>query len=88
MPSALNKNDISHTSRSLSTITFAYMNPDYRKPLILFVASFVLIGLGMASKLFHWLPINVSGVIFGAGMLVQLFSILWLIFTIMRPQKK
>jgi hypothetical protein len=64
------------------------MNPNYRKPLILFVASFALIGAGMACKLWHLLPVNISGTIFGAGMLVQLFSILWLIFVILKPKKK
>ncbi|RKR81909.1 hypothetical protein BDD43_2071 [Mucilaginibacter gracilis] len=64
------------------------MNSTYRKPLIIFIASFALIGLGMASKIMHWLPIQVSGTIFGAGMLVQLFSILWLIAVILKPKKK
>jgi len=64
------------------------MNLKYRKPLILFVASFLLIGVGMACKIWHLLPINLSGTIFGAGMLVQLFSILWLIFVILKPEKK
>jgi len=64
------------------------MNPKYRKPLILFVASFGLIAIGMASKIMHWLPIQASGTIFGAGMLVQLFSIVWLIFVILKPVKK
>lgn len=64
------------------------MNVKYRKPLILFVASFLPIAVGMAFKVMHWLGTGVSGVIFGAGMLVQLFSILWLIVVIMKPEKK
>jgi hypothetical protein len=61
------------------------MNPKYRQPLILFVASFVLVIGGMAFKVMHWPG---AGIVFGAGMLVQLFSILWLIYVIMKPGKK
>ncbi|EHQ27906.1 hypothetical protein [Mucilaginibacter paludis] len=64
------------------------MNPQYRKPLILFVASFIPVVAGMACKVMHWLPVSAGGTLFGAGMLVQLFSILWLIAVILKPRKK
>ncbi|OCX50844.1 hypothetical protein BEL04_19140 [Mucilaginibacter sp. PPCGB 2223] len=61
------------------------MNPKYRKPVTLFLASFLLIGLGMLSHVQHWPG---DDIIFGAGMLVQMFSILWLIVVIIKPEKK
>jgi hypothetical protein len=64
------------------------MNPKSRKPIILFIASFLPVILGMACKVMHWLPVGIAGTIFGAGMLVQLFSILWLIAVILKPEKK
>lgn len=64
------------------------MNPKYRKPLILFVASFIPVIAGMACKVMHWLPVSAAGTLFGAGMLVQLFSILWLIAVILKPGDK
>jgi hypothetical protein len=63
------------------------MNPKCRKPLILFIASFALIGFGMLLKVMHWFGTAVAGTLFGAGMLVQLFSIVWLIYVILRPGK-
>jgi len=42
----------------------------------------------MACKVTHWLPVNAAGTLFGAGMLVQLFSILWLIAVILKPKAK
>jgi len=61
------------------------MNSKYRKPIILFLASFLPIVLGMVSRALHW---PCSDIIFGAGMLVQMFSILWLIVVIIKPEKK
>jgi hypothetical protein len=61
------------------------MNPKYRKPVILFLASFLLIGLGIVSRVNH-LP--AADITFGAGMIVQMFSILWLIVVIIKPVKK
>jgi hypothetical protein len=64
------------------------MNPQYRKPVILFLASFILIGGGMAYKVMHWPGAGYAGTLFGAGMLVQMFSVMWLIVVIMKPRKK
>ena len=61
------------------------MKSKYRKPVILFFASFILIGLGVVSKVSHW---PYSDITFGAGMIVQMLSILWLIVVIIRPEKK
>jgi hypothetical protein len=61
------------------------MNPKYRKPVIVFLASFLLIGLGMASRVMRWPAADIT---FGAGMIVQMFSILWLIVVIIKPAKK
>ena len=63
------------------------MNTKLRQPLILFIASFALIGLGMLLKVMHWFGTAAAGAVFGAGILVQLFSILWLIYVILRPGK-
>ena len=60
------------------------MNPLYRKPLILFFASFLLILGGMAFKVYK---LQASGIVFGAGMLVQMFSVLWLIVLVVKPKK-
>lgn len=56
-----------------------------RNPVILFFASFLLIGIGMVFKLEHWPHADIT---FGAGMIVQMFSILWLIVVIIRSGKK
>jgi hypothetical protein len=69
----------------IALLIFAGMNPKYRQPLSLFFASFVLIAVGMFGKTQSWL---LASTLFGSGMLVQMFSILWLIITIIRPGKK
>jgi hypothetical protein len=61
------------------------MKIPYRPPIILFFASFLLIGAGMLFKIQHY---PYASIIFGAGMSVQMFSILWLIWVIVRPGKK
>lgn len=61
------------------------MNAKYRKPVILFLASFILIISGMLMRVQHRPG---ADIIFGAGMLVQMFAILWLIFVIIKPEKK
>jgi hypothetical protein len=64
------------------------MNPKYRYPLTIFFASFILIIGGMAVKIMHWQGPAFSGTMFGAGMLVQAFSVLWLIAVILKSGKK
>lgn len=59
------------------------MNPKYRYPVVLFLASFLLLILGMLFKIQHW---PYGYIISGAGMLVQMFSILWLIVALLRKQ--
>ena len=60
------------------------MNPKYRYPVVLFLASFLLIIVGLLFKIQHWPN---SQVTFGAGLIVQMFSILWLIVAILRKQR-
>ena len=61
------------------------MNPKLRQPLILFIASFIPVMAGLLFKIMHW---SGAATLFGAGMLVQLFAILWLMFVILKPGKK
>lgn len=61
------------------------MNSRYRNPVIVFLASFLLIAVGIIFRIQHWPAADIT---FGAGMLVQMFSILWLMVVIIKPGKK
>jgi hypothetical protein len=57
---------------------------NFRIPVVLFIASFLFMFIGMGLKIMHWPGGNL---LFGSMIMVQAISIIWLIIIIVKPKK-
>jgi hypothetical protein len=61
------------------------MDAKFRNPIALFLASFVMLMIGLLFKIAHWPG---GQLITGSMLMVQAVSIIWLIVLFVRPNKK
>jgi hypothetical protein len=57
----------------------------FRQPLALFIASIVVLFIGMLFRIMHWPG---GKLITGSMLMVQAVAIVWLIVLLVRPDKK
>jgi len=60
------------------------MFSDFRYPLILFLSSFILMPAGIILNVLHWPG---ARLLLGSMLMVQAFSIIWLIIIIIKTPK-
>jgi hypothetical protein len=58
---------------------------NFRYPVALFLASFIMLMIGLLLKILHWPG---GQLITGSMLMVQAISIIWVMILILRPGKK
>lgn len=67
----------------MPNLNFAVMFSNLRHPLVLFIASFVLLFISMQIKVMRW---PAGNLLFGSMLMVQGIAIVWLIIAIIRKK--
>lgn len=67
----------------MPNLNFAVMFSNLRQPLVLFIASFVLLFISMQIKVMRW---PAGNLLFGSMLMVQGIAIVWLIIAIFRKK--
>jgi hypothetical protein len=60
------------------------MFSDFKYPITLFIASFIVLIIGLAFKIMHWPG---APLIIGSMLMVQFIAIIWLVIIIVKTKK-